>query len=208
MSYIDTFDHELVGFFAGLPVYHPLETVSGTGDDLFGCTPSHLVLGGGDGEHPAIVLTHPTAAVAAFLQAALPPDGPPLSAASEQFLDALPPLHECLHFAGWFTTSYSAFLERCSSASFVAPYRPAHDGLLESWVLCNLGEFVYFSMPDLAPDIRVHLAELCARVTSPIYYNVLILPPGYGSPAGRYRTASGDVIWGNYAWRTERFIRP
>jgi hypothetical protein len=30
MSYIDTFDHELVGFFGGLPLYHPLEVVSGT----------------------------------------------------------------------------------------------------------------------------------------------------------------------------------
>jgi hypothetical protein len=56
MSYIDTFDHELVGFFAGLPLYHPLEAVMGSGGDEFGCTPLHLMLGGGDGEHPEVVL--------------------------------------------------------------------------------------------------------------------------------------------------------
>lgn len=39
MSYIDTVDYELLGFFAGLPLYHPLEVVAGSGSDEFGCTP-------------------------------------------------------------------------------------------------------------------------------------------------------------------------
>lgn len=204
MSYIDTFDHELVGFFAGLPLYHPLETVTGTGDDEFNCTPLQLVLGGGSGEHPTMVLTNLTAAVAAFLHAALPPDSPLLSTEAQQFLDELPPLQECLHFAGWFTADYSAFYKRCSSPSLVTPYHVEQDGLLEEWILRNAGEFVYFSMPELAPDVHSSLADVCARVSSPIYYNVLILPPGYPPPAGRYRAASGEVIWGNHAWRTER----
>lgn len=204
MSYIDTFDHELVGFFAGLPLYHPLESVTGAGNDEFSCTPLQLVLGGGSGEHPAVVLTNPTAAVAAFLQVALPPDSPPFSTEAQQFLDELPPLQECLHFAGWFIADYSAFHDRCNAPSYITPYRVEQDGLLETWILCNLGEFVYFSMPDLVLDLRVHLADVCAQVRSPVYSNVLILPPGYVSPAGRYHTASGDVIWGNHAWRTER----
>ncbi len=33
MSYIDTFDHEFVGFFGGIPVYHPLEIVPALPDD-------------------------------------------------------------------------------------------------------------------------------------------------------------------------------
>jgi hypothetical protein len=204
MSYIDTLDHELVGFFAGLPLYHPLETVTGSGGDEFGCTPRQLVLGGGSGEHPAVVLREPTAAVAAFLQAALPPDAPALAPESAQVLDEMPPLDECLHFAGWGIADFVAFDERCRTPTFVTPYRPEQDGALEAWVLCNLGEFVYFAMPELAPDVQTHLAEVCARVRRPRYFNVQILPPGYAAPAGRRRSAAGDVIWGTYAWMTER----
>lgn len=204
MSYIDTIDHELVGFFAGLPLYHPLEAVTGAGGDEFGCTPLQLVLGGGSGEHPAVVLTNPTSAAASFLLAATSSDHPQLSPTAQQFLDALPPPRECLHFAGWGIEDFRAFHERCTAPACVTPYRAEHDGLLEGWVLRNLGEFVYFSMPDLAPEIRSQLGDVCAQVRYPLYYNVLVLPPGYVSLAGRYRTPSGDIIWGNYAWRAER----
>jgi hypothetical protein len=50
----------------------------------------------------------------------------------------------------------------------------------------------------------MQLAEICVQVRSPRYFNVQILPPGYAALAGRRRSASGDVIWGAYAWRTER----
>jgi hypothetical protein len=208
MSYIDTFDHELVGFFAGLPLYHPLEAVTGSGGDEFGCTPRQLVLGGGGGEHPAIVLAHPTAAVVAFLQQAAPPDGLLLSTEAEQFMDATPSLDECLHFAGWGIADFVSFHERCSAPTFATPYHAKRDGALEAWVLCNLGEFIYFALPELAPDVQTRLADLCAHVRRPRYFNVQILPPGYVAPAGRQRTASGDVMWGTYAWTTERRTAP
>jgi hypothetical protein len=47
MSYIDSFRHEFIGFFAGLPVYHPLEVVVDTAN--FSCTPQNLIMGGGSG---------------------------------------------------------------------------------------------------------------------------------------------------------------
>lgn len=208
MSYIDTFDHELVGFFAGLPLYHPLEAVTGSGGDEFGCTALQLVLGGGDGEHPAVVLTQPPAAVVAFLRAVLPPDGPTLSEEAQQFMDMIPPLDECLHFAGWGIADFVSFHTRCSALTFVTPYQGERDGVLEAWVLCNLGEFVYFAMPELAPDVQTQLAEVCAHVRHPQYLNVQILPPGYAALAGRRRSASGDVIWGNYAWTSQRRVAP
>jgi hypothetical protein len=71
-----------------------------------------------------------------------------------------------------------------------------------------LGEFVYFAMPELAPDVPTRLADVCAQVRRPRYFNVQILPPGYSAPAGRRRSASGDVSWGNYAWTTERRTTP
>lgn len=43
MSYIDTFDHELVGFFAGLPVYHPLVVHEDATE--FSCNPNQLLIG-------------------------------------------------------------------------------------------------------------------------------------------------------------------
>lgn len=208
MSYIDTFDHELVGFFAGLPLYHPLEVVAGSGSAEFGCTPDQLVLGGGDGEHPAIVLTHPTAAVVAFLESMAPPDDPQLSAEAQAFMDEMPSLDECLRFAGWYIADFAAFHERCMSSAFVTPFNAAEDGLLEAWALRNLGEFVYFALPELAPEARTRLADLCAVVRRPRYFNVQILPPGYVASAGRRRAASGEVIWGAYAWATERRIAP
>lgn len=58
MSYIDTIKHELVGYINGLPIYHPLETVTDGkwGDYDFSCSPENLVIGGGAGEHPALVI--------------------------------------------------------------------------------------------------------------------------------------------------------
>jgi len=42
MSYIDTFDHQYVGSFAGLPIYHPLTTVRGSGGGDFGLVGTSL----------------------------------------------------------------------------------------------------------------------------------------------------------------------
>jgi hypothetical protein len=123
-------------------------------------------------------------------------------------MDEVPPLDECLQFAGWGIADFVSFHERCSAPTFVTPYRREHDGALEAWVLRNLGEFVYFAMPELAPRVLTQLTDVCARVHRPRYFNVQILPPGYGAPAGRRRLATGDVIWGNYAWTTERRTAP
>lgn len=56
MSYIDTVNHSYVGTFAKLPVYHVLETIDEDGVDEFTATPRNLVIGGGSGEHPGLVI--------------------------------------------------------------------------------------------------------------------------------------------------------
>ena len=48
MSHIDSFKHEIVGLFGGLPVYHPLEDINGD----FKCSTKQLVIGGGSGDQP------------------------------------------------------------------------------------------------------------------------------------------------------------
>ena len=51
MSYIDSYDHVLVGYMAGLPLYRPLEDIPGpeNGESRldFPCRTDQLVLGGG-----------------------------------------------------------------------------------------------------------------------------------------------------------------
>lgn len=123
-------------------------------------------------------------------------------------MDEVPPLCECLHFAGWCIADFVSFHKRCGAPAFVTPYRTEHDGTIEAWLLRNLGEFVYFAMPELTPNVYTQLADVCVQMRRPHYFNVHILPPGYVVPAGRYRTASGDVICGNYAWTTERRTAP
>lgn len=206
MSYIDTFDHELVGFFAGLPLYHPLEVVVGSGGDEFGCTPDQLVLGDGDGGHPAILVTEPATAALYFLRSALPSDSS-ISERSRGLLDEASSTLSSLMFAEWNIADYAAFHVRCTTSAFVTPYAPERDGLLEGWILGNIGEFVYFAMPELARRVLTELADVCAIVRRPQLFNVLILPPGYGAPAGRYRSREGTVIWGNYAWSATRSDR-
>ena len=63
VSHIDSFKHELIGLFGGLPVYRPLQLIDGD----FQCDVNQLVLGGGSGEHPALVVKNLLAAVACYL---------------------------------------------------------------------------------------------------------------------------------------------
>ena len=53
MSYIDLFKHKYIGEVSGLPVYQALEDIDG---DEFQCEKSQYIIGGGGGEHPAIVI--------------------------------------------------------------------------------------------------------------------------------------------------------
>ena len=70
MSYIDTFDHEFVGYFGGLPVYHPLEVVPPTPDcpQDFGCGPENLVIGDGPGERPRLIVKDTGKTVGCFVR--------------------------------------------------------------------------------------------------------------------------------------------
>ena len=71
MSYIDSYKHELVGMFGSLPVYHPLEDIPGSSEPElsgeFACSTKQIVIGGGGGEWPGLVITNPIGAVIEFL---------------------------------------------------------------------------------------------------------------------------------------------
>lgn len=67
-THIDNIRHQNLGTFAGYPVYQPLETVpSLRGMYNFGCHPGNLVIGGGSGEHPGLVVHNRVILMAHYL---------------------------------------------------------------------------------------------------------------------------------------------
>jgi hypothetical protein len=202
MSYIDTFDHELVGFFGGIPVYHPLEEVVRASVTEFATSSSHLILGGGDGEHPAIIFTDLKMVVLKFLQIL---DGhlsafDSISSSSRHLLDNFVEDEQCLYFPGWGLEHYHNFYKRCTSMAFVIPYNRMPDLTLFAWMLGSFGEFIYFAAPQLVKEFLPSIQDICDRVPSPLFYNVLIPPPGYPILGGRRRDNLGNIKWGVSFW--------
>jgi hypothetical protein len=227
MSYIDTFDNEFVGYFGGIPVYHPLEVVPASPDDpaCFACGPENLVIGGGRGERPGLVVKEAGETVACFVRAWLrwqeqnwPEEYQVLRPAVAAWPDAVAPLEDCrywrrvLEFAGWQAADYVKFSAWCASPVFQVPYDPAEHGSLEAWLAESVGEFIFLAMPELAPDalrrlgdLRHHVSEGFSRSRS-CYPNLLLAPPGY--PVWGRREVDNNVIWGISAWAIERRQHP
>lgn len=229
MSYIDTFDHEFVGYFGGLPVYHPLEIVPVLADDHdqhFGCGPENLVFGGGSGEHPGLVIKDPGETVRCFVRdwlRWLERDDPETLSAIRPLIEAWPDAaaepempdywEGVFEFAGWEAETHKKFRDMCTSRAVSKPFDPAEDGSLENWLSSSIGEFVLLAMPELAVEAIQRLGELGSRLrdnrrTNPhnFHTNILILPPGY--PCwGRKETDKG-VAWGLSAWRIQRADNP
>lgn len=178
MSHIDSFHHSIVGYFLGIPVYLPLEDIDGD----FHCSTRQLVIGGGSGEHPALVVADPPAAVARFLEEEI--DSLDLD---DKRRDAWKAVYEpfvewdhdnILRFPGWTVEAHHAFYERCQSACAVNAYSIySKTKSLETWLILGFGEFVFFSLPQLAGDIVTNLTDPYECFRHVRYSNVLAVPP-------------------------------
>lgn len=218
MSYIDTFDHEFVGYFGGIPVYRPLESVPSLPDDDprdFACGPENLVIGGGAGEHLGIVLKAPGDAVDYYMHAWLrylelqyPEEHEALRPLIEAWRAVSAPvdLRQVVAFAGWQVADYAEFSARCSSQAFLRPFDRREDASLEQWLVESLGEFVLLAMPELAADALARMGDLRGRITGGIYGNILLAPPGFAT-AGR-QEVDHHVTWGVSAWQIDRAQHP
>jgi hypothetical protein len=182
VSHIDSFRHEIVGYFGWIAVYHPLEPINGD----FACTPEQLVLGGGSGEHPALVFESPTACVARFLHDRLtraldaPPRHDPLHPVAEVWMEAVAPHADAspnalLTYYEWERHTHEAFREKATREGLPHSLRPDED--LEDWLIRGIGAFVFFAMPGLAPAILSRLDAPYSYGIDPEPNNIrLILP--------------------------------
>ncbi len=226
MSYIDTFDNEFIGYFGGIPVYHPLEVVPPSADPRdFACGPENLVIGGGDGDYPGLVVKNVGETVNCFVrdwlerQKGLYRD-PDEDKALLSLIDNWPGAslrknpfwyqgywESVFEFAGWHLAEYVEFSTRCTSPAFPRPFVPVEHvkNALENWLAASVGEFCLLAMPELAENAIQQLGDLRRHVDE-VYRNILLLPPGYRGD-GR-REVNNQVIWGTSAWRIEREQNP
>lgn len=178
MSHIDSFKHQLVGYFFGLPVYLPLEDIDGD----FECTTKQLLIGGGSGEHPALVIKNPLATVAMYLHeqtAELE-----LSDEEEKEFEAYyePYLtwktENILNFCDWDVKVYHDFYKRCRAKRSLNSYRFYKHISFEIWLIMGFGEFFFFSMPQHAIELIDKVDEKYKkRFFHMRYNNILLVPP-------------------------------
>jgi hypothetical protein len=179
MSYIDGYKHELVGMLGRLPVYRPLENIPEPIDEPncedFGCTPQQLVMGGGSGEHPGLVLLEPAGAVAAFV---LSSGDFALEQFQQEKLEELVNPWKHLHFAGWSTEDHHRFYEMCTCQTLPNPFDDEGNLELIQWLYLGFGEFIFFAMPNLAEKVVDSVKPRHTSAHWMRYNNILLVPPG------------------------------
>lgn len=201
MSHIDSYDHEFLGKFAYLPVYHPLQEVDRYewGEEDFGFTPANLILGGGSGEHPGLVIHKLECCVARFLIGFLSEkDFNTLTKEGQEYLRSLAstPTTALLEYCGWTKEHHQRFETAVHSEAVNGPVAGED---LQDWLAANVGEFVYFSLPELNPEQARMKALMRPFQLYGRYVNFLCVPPGYPPEGGR-KVVDNQVVWGNHRW--------
>ena len=166
MSYIDTLHHERVGSLAGYPLYHPTmehKSSEGWGAADFAAGPQNLVLGGGSGEHPGLVVHQFDQIVRLYLLHAIDlhvgvgkERSPEMEAFEDDLLQGLElRFDRMFEFCGWGIEQMATFLEQAKAGpNLGTPYSPEAHTSVEHWLAYCLGEFCVMDMLTLAgPDI-------------------------------------------------------
>lgn len=202
MSYIDTIKHELVGQFNGLPIYHPLESETSNqwGDYDFNCTPDNLVLGGGAGEHPALVL-HDLGGLSAYYilhcieNSDLPKD------TINRVWDIAHRTKEHLEFCGWSMGQIHRFVENSKSEVNNTPFNSDTDNI-ENWIKYSIGEFIFYSLPELNPDYQeiINLEGMKDNFLGYWFCNVTCPPPNYIKSRKQAMQETGFEQNGFFRW--------
>lgn len=210
MSYVDTIKHELVGYINGLPIYHPIESTKETdwGEYDFSCSPENLVIGGGAGEHPAIVVHGLGSLVASFLLLCIEKNtehsqgrySSPPESTMERLMDMLCDTVKNLEFCGWSMNNHSEFVQRANSPLHATPLQTKQHP--ETWLKDSLGEFVFYSLPELNPfqqEIE-NLPGLSDWLPGYWMNNVRCPPPNYIKSKRQSLTDSSFKEHGFFRW--------
>lgn len=201
MSYIDCYDHEYIGSLGYLPIYHPLQEINGGskwGDYDFNATPKNLVLGGGSGEHPGLVLHKLECIVAKFLYDQISEEeDDTLSKKDQDFIVDLAYQDDILEFCDWSIKQYATLSEMAASLAFNTPV--SEDENVEDWLCKSIGELIYYSLQELNPN-HDRLTQIFSNFDiQPIMRNVSCTPPGYPIMGGRM-VIDGKLKWGKHRW--------
>lgn len=197
MSYIDIIQHEFVGYFAGYPIYHPLENKpeSEVPAGEFPCTVDDLILGGGGGEHPGLIFKNPNYIVLTYIDLWFHNE----SKFNENFTNEMynhfsdimnitdydGSTSDSLYFCNWGVEEYHEFYVACSSNAVMSPFvKGERTVFFEEWLVASFGELIFFSFPDMALEIRSDMKEIFEYINKSIFHNILILPPNHVPNAG------------------------
>lgn len=180
MSHIDTINHSHIGFLAGIPVYHPLES-----DREYGLTPRTIAVGGGSGEHEIFLINDIDVCVMCYIR------------------------HFCSHDdykdlkIDYQIAPYKSFWSILASYDFYKEIKKELKFLeinyAESYILLSIAEFLIYSGGHLVrPDILAKAKEL---IDSPTLYTINQSPVGYRT-SGKI-IVDNQVQWG-YSFEDEK----
>ncbi len=169
MSYIDIFPHRRVGTLAGYPLYHPTSDITGhgRGHPQFSATPKNLILGGGSGEHPGLVVHEFDVIVRLYLLHAIDLStsaGTPRTSAIEDLEDDLVAGLELrfdlmFDFCGWEIEEIVALAGAVKSPALATPYDEASHSSIEHWLAYSLGELCVMELPELMSPVLTQTLE-------------------------------------------------
>lgn len=210
MSYIDQADHSHVGSFLDIALYHPLTTITG---DEFHADKTNLVIGGGSGEHPGMVVKNLDYCVMTYLE--LIAQACKIDSEKSDFFqnwdDSLSEeqwqtynSHKALDY-DWDMKTLGAFISRVDS-HFAQRIEYFHNKDLdisdrvEEKICIMMGEFVYFSAQHLLSDnLQAHLKTQPENLhVMPCFDAVNVPPQGYPVSGRKLVTENGQqkVQWG------------
>lgn len=189
MSYIDTIPHIMPGTLAGYSIYAPLCTYKikdqAWGHPEFQCHPRNLVLGGGSGEHPGLVVHHFDDLVRLYLLEAIEAQ----LSKNETFSQLEAFLLEgwtfdsqrCFEYCGWGAEDFATLVSRSQAEDLAYPYVKARDASFERWLALSLGSFCFHHLsclmtPRFQEDLNAQIKNTGLVVDRQFFANLKFLP--------------------------------
>jgi|GEM_PF-5741411 len=184
MSDIDTCKHLRLGLFLGIPLYEILQDTdalhSVNNQDHLNLPKHHekafvakgsLALGGGSGEHPALIFHNPTYCVARYLIDILPTD----SANSDHELVAksccIQEDLQTLEYCKWTHMDHIRFHDQCRHLYLSYGIEPEYS--FEAWLMMIVGAFLFHVNPSYNATIQSWRDKF---PNTPVCFNLIAIP--------------------------------